>query len=402
MTPLPTLNRAQARRVALEAQLLARDRPASAVTARQVGRVLDRIQLLQIDSVNVLARSHYLPLYARLGPYDRAIADRLAARRPRRMIEYWAHEASFVRPDLFEYLRPWQHRPWAGAASLPTAVREDLSARILQLLESSRPLTAAQVQQRLGHSAERATEQWGWNWHPAKRVLEHLFQDGLVSSAGRTGQFERLYAPAVRVLPEPAQALRRIDPEEALLVLTERAARALGVGTVRCLADYFRVPARATAQAAEKLVRRGALRPVWLAGWDQPGYRHPEAVLPRRAAARTLLSPFDSLVFERRRLQALFGFHYRIEIYTPAAARRFGYYVLPFLLGDTMAARVDLKADREGRRLLVRAAHAEPDAPAETALALAAELQTMAGWLGLTDVVVESRGDLAGALQRRI
>lgn len=402
MTPVHTLRPAQARRIALEAQLLARDRPTSHVTARQVGLVLDRIQLLQIDSVNVLTRSHYLPLFSRLGPYDRSIPDRLAGRRPRRIAEYWAHEASFIRPDLFPYLRPWQHRSWAGAASLPEPLRNELSGRVMDLLNRSRPLTAKQVQKRIGHAAEIRGDRWGWNWHPVKRVLEHLFQEGLLSSAGRTVQFERRYAPTARVMPDAAHAVRHVDPAEALLVLAERAARALGVGTARCIADYFRTPVRETAHAADRLVRAGVLVPVWLAGWEQPGFRHADSVLPRRARAAALLSPFDSLVFERRRLHGLFGFHYRIEIYTPAAARKHGYYVLPFLLGETMAARVDLKADRTAGRLLVRASHAEPDAPAGTAAALAAELDSMAAWLGLADVVIEPRGNLAEALKRRM
>ncbi|UWX96314.1 winged helix DNA-binding domain-containing protein [Arthrobacter zhaoxinii] len=390
----------QARRTALAAQGLARVRPAGLVSARQVGRTFERLALLQIDSVNVLARSHYLPLFSRLGPYDQALLDRLGTRRPRRMVEYWAHEASFVRPELFADLRAVQRRTWMTAHSLPPALAEDLRERILGHLETAgKPLTSRQVVELLGHSKVRDTSDWGWNWNAAKRVLEDLFAAGLISSAGRTPQFERLYAPTPAVHPAGAAALEPSDPEQAVLRLTEVAARAHGIATVRGLADYFRLQQRETAVAAEILAGKGILERVEVAGWRQPAYLHAEAVVPRTVSGQALLSPFDSLIFERRRLEELFGFHYRIEIYTPLAARRYGYYVLPFLLGEELVARVDLKANRAAGMLLVQAAFSEPGAPPHTARQLAAELRLMAEWLGLGQIMVKPMGDLAPALK---
>ena len=397
MTSLLTLS--QARRIALGAQGLVKVRPTGPATARQVGLTFDRLQLLQIDSVNVLARSHYLPLFARLGQYDREHLDRLAGKHPRRMVEYWAHEASFIRPDLFPYLRPLQERRWVAASSVPDELRESLRARILEVLAVSRPLTAPQLQARLGHIEARSSENWGWNWNSVKRVLEDMFERGQVSSAGRTASFERRYGLTSRVLPDPQGATLVVDPVEAHLMLIDLAARAHGVGTLRCFADYFRLPLQASATAIETLLAQGTLTQVAIAGWNKPAFRHVSAVLPRKAEGRALLSPFDSIVFERRRLSALFGFDFRLEIYTPAAARVYGYYVLPFLLRETMAARVDLKADRATGRLLVRGSHSEPDAPADTAVELAAELRLMATWLGLGEVVVEPNGNLAAALK---
>ncbi|NOJ58539.1 crosslink repair DNA glycosylase YcaQ family protein [Arthrobacter sp. 260] len=393
------LSQSQARRIALGAQGLAKVRPTGPATARQVGLTFDRLQLLQIDSVNVLARSHYLPHFSRLGDYDRDQLDRLAGKAPRRMVEYWAHEASFIRPALFPYLRPLQERRWVGASSVPEGLRESLRERILEVLSVSRPLTAGQLQLRLGYEEIRSSDQWGWNWNSVKRVLEDMFERGQVSSAGRTPSFERRYALSSRVLPDPQAVAMEVDPLEAHLVLIELAARAQGVGTLRCFADYFRLPLAASQTAIQTLVDRGTLRPVTIAGWDKPAFRHVGSVLPRRAEGRALLSPFDSMVFERRRLSALFGFDYRLEIYTPAAKRRYGYYVLPFLLRETMAARIDLKADRATGRLLVRGSHAEPDAPSDTAAELAAELRLMAAWLGLQEVVVDQNGNLAAALK---
>ncbi|GAA3295300.1 winged helix-turn-helix domain-containing protein [Arthrobacter citreus] len=394
----PTLTSAQARRAALGAQGLAKGRPA-AVAAGSVRGVLARLHLLQIDSVNVLSRSHYLPLYSRLGPYDTAIPDRLAGKAPRGMVEYWAHEASYVRPELFADLRAVQRRVWMTAHSMPAGVRDPLSTEIMSLLAGGPPLTAREIAERIGGSSGKPAANWGWNWSASKRILEDLFAAGLLSSAGRTPQFERLYAPTAAVHPAGSAAMEPSDPQEAVLRLTDVAARAHGIATVRCMADYFRLLQRDTAAAVATLVKRGRLRPVRVAGWRAPAYLHAEAVIPRRSSARALLSPFDSMVFERKRLESLFDFRYRLEIYTPPAGRRYGYYVLPFLLGDGFAARVDLKADRTNKALLVQAAHREEGAPAQTAVELAAELRMMADWLGLDDVIVKPSGDLAGALK---
>lgn len=384
--------------MALGAQGLIGDRPTGLVSARQVGRTFDRIQLLQIDSVNVLQRSHYLPLFSRLGPYDRGIPDRLASRAPRRMVEYWAHEACFVRPALLPDLRQWQRRTWMNAAALDPALREDLSQRIMACLSHSRPLTARQVSERIGHIGIRSRDEWGWNWSAVKRVLEDLFAEGVLSAASRTEQFERRYAPLTKVIPPSPSGFPDDGPDAALLRLCAAAARAHGIGTVRCFADYFRTPVKQTAEAVRVLVADGVLEPVEVRGWDRLVFRHRDATVPRTARSRALLSPFDSLVFERRRLQELFGFYYRLEIYTPAPKRKYGYYVLPFLLGERLVARVDLKADRAEGRLLVRSAHAELGAPQDTAVELRAELALLAQWLELSRIVVEPHGDLAPAL----
>ncbi|MDP5227218.1 MULTISPECIES: crosslink repair DNA glycosylase YcaQ family protein [Arthrobacter] len=402
-----TLTLAQARRIALKAQGLSQERPTDPATARSVGRCFTRMQLVQIDSVNVLSRSHYLPFYSRLGGYDRALLDRMSQRGPRSMMEFWAHEASFIQPVHFAALQTWQRRRWVNAERLDAGQRERLQEDILGTLASSRPLTSAQLTDRLGHVEERRNEHWGWNWNAVKVVLEHLFARGEITSAGRTEQFERRYTltakafPAVRGVSGHALA----DPaarEQSLDLLVEASARAHGVGTVRCLADYFRLPVRPVAGSLERLAAAGVVRQVDVQGWGRGLFRHAEASAPRRLDARALLSPFDPVVFERSRLEALFGFHYRIEIYTPAHRRRYGYYVLPFLLRDTMAARVDLKADRAASALVVRSAHGEPDAPSDTAAQLAAELEEMAAWLGLDSVRLEGDGELDLLLRRHL
>ncbi|MFC9771870.1 MULTISPECIES: winged helix-turn-helix domain-containing protein [unclassified Pseudarthrobacter] len=397
----------QARRIALAAQGLDKGRPTGPVTSRTVGRTFARLQLVQIDSVNVLARSHFLPFYSRLGNYDRSILQRMSGVHPRRMVEYWAHEASYIRPEHYEDLLLWQKRSWVGAGSMDPDQRAAISELILATLAGSRPLTASELTARIGHVEERQTGNWGWNWNAVKRVLEHLFEAGLVSAAARTEQFERKYTLTAKILPHAGIGAGEDptgtgDRAGALDRLTEAAARAHGVGTVRCIADYFRTPVKATAQSVERLVERGVLEPVTVTGWNRDVYRHADAVLPRRATGRALLSPFDSLVFERRRLEELFGFHYRIEIYTPEHKRRHGYYVLPFLLRDGIVARVDLKADRAGGKLLARAAFAEPAAPPDTAVELAAELRLMAEWLDLQSVEVWPSGDLAPDLARAV
>lgn len=388
---------AQARRIALAAQGLARRRPETPVGTAALGRTFKRLQLLQIDSVNVLTRAHYLPLFSRLGPYDTALLDRMGSAAPRKMVEYWAHEASFIRPEHFADLRNWQRRTWMGKISEQDHSRRELAERIMTLLEAGPPLTARQVREKLGHSGPSGNANWGWNWSEAKEILEVLFAAGEVGSAGRNSQFERRYAPTHHVLPtgvalEPTESLASIDR------LTAAAASAHGIGSAKCLADYFRLPRRETNQSIDRLIAAGTLEPVEVDGWSGIQYLHEAAAKPRRAEAVSLLSPFDSLVFERRRLEQLFGFHYRIEIYTPAAKRRFGYYVLPFLLRDAMVARVDLKADRETGRLLVRSAHAEDGAPKDTATELAGELARLACFLKLDVVEVEAAGNLSASL----
>ena len=399
-----SLSLAQARRIALAAQGLDKERPAGPVSARAVGRTFARLHLVQIDSVNVVSRSHFLPFFSRLGNYDRAILQRMAGTHPRRMMEYWAHEASFIRPDHFYDLVQWQSRKWVGAHSMDPELRNGVAAKVLETLAAGKPMTAAELTARLGHVEDQQRENWGWNWNAVKRVLEHLFEEGLVTASSRTESFERRYTLTSKVLTGLGGEAPAPEPDAAAAMdrLIDAAAQAHGIGTVRCFADYFRTPQKAAAVAVRNLVDKGRLEPVTVAGWDRPVYRHAEAKLPRSASGRALLSPFDSLVFERRRLEELFGFHYRIEIYTPEPKRRYGYYVLPFLLRDAIVARVDLKADRAGGRLLARAAHAEAGAPEDTAVELAAELQLMAEWLGLDGVVVSPTGNLAPALAEAV
>ena len=396
----------QARRIALAAQGLDKVRPAGPVTARAVGRTFARLQLVQIDSVNVLSRSHYLPFFSRLGNYDRAILQRMAGTHPRRMMEYWAHEASFIRPDHFQDLVLWQSRKWVGAHAMDPELRSGVAARVLEALAAGRPMTAAELTARLGHVEDRQQDNWGWNWNVVKRVLEHLFEAGLISASSRTESFERRYTLTARSCPNGRTMIPALQPMRTPGRTRRPRWSASSMpppgptGSARCGALRItsgRPCARPPLPWNTSSTPAGC-DPSPCPGWNKPVYRHVEAKLPRTATGRALLSPFDSLVFERRRLEDLFGFHYRIEIYTPEPKRRFGYYVLPFLLRDGIVARVDLKADRANGLLLARAAHAEPGAPDDTAVELAAELQLMAEWLELDGVIVSPKGDLAPAL----
>ncbi|WP_245154758.1 crosslink repair DNA glycosylase YcaQ family protein [Nocardioides sp. 1609] len=396
MTPRPqSLSRAQARRIALAAQGFL-DKPHDPPTMRTLARTLDRTGVLQVDSVNVLARAHYMPLYSRMGPYDRSLLERASSgRRERRLVEYWAHVQAFMPVELWPAMahRRDHHRERRGKWSF-VAEDDALEARLLAELAERGACTARDLDDGL----PRSKDNWGWNWSSTRRMLDYLCSAGVVAIAGRTKQFEVLHDLPERVLPDAVLAAPDLTTAEQHLALVRRAALSHGVATVRCLADYYRMSTDDTARAVAVMVEAGELEPVTIEGWKRPAYLHRDARRPRAIGARALLSPFDPVVWERERTEQLFDFHYRIEIYTPAEKRVYGYYVLPFLLRDELVGRVDLKADRATGRLLVKGAHAEDGAPDDTAAELAAELHRIAGWLGLGDVVLDGGGDLAPEL----
>jgi uncharacterized protein YcaQ len=391
------LSAAQARRVALAAQGFADPRPSGGPTGWSVRRLIDRVGLLQIDSVNVLQRAHYLPLFSRFGPYDTELLDRASHYAPRRLFEYWGHEASLLPVALHPALRWRMERAsdeaWGGMRRVHRD-RPELVAEVLEEVRSRGPVAASEV---LEHEKPERTGPW-WDWSDVKRAFEFLFWSGRISSARRRG-FERLYDLPERVLPAEVIATPTPSVEDAQRELVRVAARSLGVATEPDLRDYFRLGVAEARERVAELVEAGELWRVEVEGWRGPAYLDPAARLPRQVAARALIGPFDSLIWERPRVLRLFGFRYRIEIYVPAPKRVHGYYVLPFLLGDRLVARVDLKADRQASALRVQSAHAEPGAPAETAAELRAELESMAGWLGLERIDVVPRGDLAPALR---
>jgi uncharacterized protein YcaQ len=397
-TDVERLPAALARRIALAAQGFAEPRPAGPVGARQLRRTIDRLGVVQIDSVNVLSRSHYLPAFSRLGAYPRARLDDVAGRR-HELFEYWAHEASLLPVRLHPFLR-WrmaaaEEHAWGNMVRLQRE-RPGYVAEVLERVRSGGPLKASELLE--PRPARSGTM---WNWHAGKVALEWLFFTGVLTARARTTSFERVYDLTERVLP--AHVLARPTPEraEAMRELIRVAVRAVGVGTEKDLRDYFRLGPADARRAIAELADAGELQPVEVAGWQRPAWLDPGARRPRWVRARALLSPFDSLVWERPRVERIFGFSYRLEIYTPAAKRVHGYYVLPFLLGDQLVARVDLKADRQAGRLRVQAGHAEEGADrALVADALGHELRLMADWLELEDVEVAGVGELAPELAR--
>jgi uncharacterized protein YcaQ len=354
--------------------------------------VLKQVGLLQIDSVNVLARGHYLTLFGRLGPYPLELVDKAAWYAPRRLFEYWGHEASLL-PVATQPLLRWRmqraHDDAWGSMRRVAQERPDLVERVLAEVGERGPMAASEMEE----VGSRRGEPW-WSWSDTKRAFEFLFWSGLITSARRRN-FERLYDLSERVLPPAVVSAPTPAPDDAQRDLVRIAARSLGVAAERDLRDYFRLPLADTRARVAELVEAGELAPVAVERWSTPAYLWHETSIPRKVHGRALIGPFDSLIWERSRVERVFGFRYRIEIYVPAPKRVHGYYVLPFLLGDRLVGRVDLKADRAAGELRVRAAHAEPDSPSETASALIGELRAMAGWLGLERVKVERRGGLA-------
>jgi uncharacterized protein YcaQ len=393
---------AAARRIALAAQGFASERPDGAANVGHVKRAIDRLGLLQIDSVNVLTRAHYLPLFSRLGNYDSEHLDDIAwGRKSRRgLFEFWAHEASLL-PLASQPLWRWRMDRAArnegdGKGKLHIFRHQNVKYidEIRREVTDRGALAASELQN--GGPGRGA---W-WGWSDGKLALEWLFFAGELTTATRRGTFERVYDLTERVLSAAIQAMPTPGIEDAQRELLRLSARALGVATETDLRDYYRLGVADTRARLAELVEANELIPVEVEGWQKPGYLDPGARQPRTVDARALLAPFDPLIWERARTQRIFDFFYRIEIYTPAEKRVHGYYVLPFLLGDALVARVDLKADRANSTLLVHAAHLEHGAhAASVAEPLRAELRLMADWLGLEKLSLPGAGALGRALR---
>src|SRR6185312_9140072 len=392
-----TLTAGEARRIALAAQGFATPRPDRPIGKRDLTKLIERLGVVQIDSVNVVSRTHYLPAFSRLGAYPRTLLEDVAWGRKRPLFEYWAHEASLLPLDSQPLLR-WRMQDahdgvgvWKGVARF-LRERRDFVDKVQQEISARGPMAASELE--MGHKGDGG---W-WGWSEAKRAVECLFWTGELTTATRRGTFERVYGLPEKVLPRAILETPTPSREEAHRELYRRAIRAMGIATSKDLRDYFRMPVEGARARMAELVEDGALVPVTVKGWRETAYLDPAARWPRRVEATALLSPFDNLIWFRERTERMFGVRYRIEIYTPAHKRTHGYYVLPFLEGDALTARVDLKADRKAGVLVVQASHAEPWASEATPPRLAEELKLMAGWLGLEDVRVARRGDLAGPL----
>lgn len=389
---LPTqqsLSLKHARRLALAAQGFSGRQSSVTVTSRHVTQLIERLGVLQIDSVNALVRSHYLPLYSRLGNYPQKLLDQAAwsQGRQRKLFEYWGHEASLLPIDLYPLMRWRMQRASQGQGIYQEMAKfgreqQPTIARVLQAVREQGALGAGTLNTR----QERAGP-W-WDWSAEKIALEWLFAAGEVTVAGRRG-FERLYDLPERVLPSAIinhPQLAEADAQRGLLL---HAVKALGLGTEKDVRDYFRQDPAPARMGLAELLEQGAIQRVQVQGWKQPAYALPEFKVPRKVTASALLSPFDSLIWERARTERLFDFRYRLEIYTPAHKRVYGYYVLPFLHHERIAARIDLRAERAAGRLAVHAVHEEQPGLDEQGMhALAANVRQLADWLGLPQVLI--------------
>lgn len=391
-----TLTAKEARRIALAAQGFGRPRPDNP-GRRHLLSTIEALGVVQIDSVNVVSRSHYLPFFSRLGPYDRGLLEDLAWGRKPALAEYWGHEASLTPLATHPLLR-WRMQDaqdgvgvWKNVAKFLRS-HADFIDQALEAVDQRGPLAASELD--LG--AKGAGGWWGWS--EGKRAMECLFWTGRLTTATRRNSFERVYGLPERVLPKAIHEAPTPSRDEACRALLMISAKAMGVATERDLRDYFRLGLVDARQGVAALVDQGLLTPVAVEGWDQPAYLWPQARRPRSIKANALLSPFDNLIWFRERTERLFGVRVRLEIYTPAHKRTHGYYVLPFLQNEAITARVDLKADRKAGVLQVLAAHAEPAADRETPHRLAEELALMAGWLGLSRIEVKPVGDFAPVL----
>ncbi|WP_431239688.1 winged helix-turn-helix domain-containing protein [Mycolicibacterium aichiense] len=395
----------QARRVAICAQGFAEPKPRGSVSRAHLRRLVSRIHVLQLDSVSVAVRAHYAPMFSRLGPYDRSVLDAAAwshsARAPRLLVEYWAHEAALMAVEDWPLMR-WRMREYAHGRWGQEIVKKNprLADNVLAAVDELGPSTAGQIEAHLEGERARRKGPW-WDRSDTKWVAEALWSSGALTTATRVG-FARHYDLTEKVLP-PHVLAREVDDEEAVRELVQRAAGALGVATEPDLRDYFRLSPKQSKPAVAALVAEGAIEEVEVDGWSAPAYLAPGVTVPRTDRGTALLCPFDPLIFFRPRLERLFQFHYRIEIYTPEPKRQFGYYVWPFLLDGRLVGRVDLKGERANDALNVVGAFIEPgQSPGVVAPQLAAELQSMAAWLGLGSVTVGTRGDLVGALGKAL
>jgi uncharacterized protein len=394
-----SLSIAEARRVALAAQGFDFPGRNTPVTWSHIKKTISQINLLQIDSVNVLVRSHYLPVFSRLGAYDHATLDaRTFHNKKRTMFECWSHEASLVPLELHPFMR-WRmeraknHNGKYGAMSRFARDEKDFLATLLKFIQRNGPTAVSDFP-----DSGKGEGGW-WGWSRGKLAFETLFDQGLITTSARPS-FERIYDVPENVIPPEILNAPTPSETDTFRHLLDLSGRALGIGTEFDLRDYFRLPVAETKVALAELIENGTLIPVAVEDWKHQAYIHRDAKLPRKAGGTALVSPFDPLVWERARAERLFNFHYRIEIYTPAAKRKYGYYVLPFLMGDRFAARVCLKADRQAGVLRANASHLELHADAgETAEALGNELLLMSQWLGLDGVEVGAKGNLAKQLK---
>lgn len=389
-----SLSAAQARRIAIHAQGLADKRPATPGRAH-VRALARKLGAIQIDSVNVLARAHYLPFAARLGAYRLADLDAEAWGKRPTLFEYWAHAAAFVPIEmqpLFRWRMAWAQQRWAKRRGVSPGEYPPAVQRVLDEVRVRGGLTG-------GDFAEEKREAGWWNWSEGKQALEWLFACGELAIAPRNG-FERVYDLTERVIPADILATPTPSEADAIRALILKAARAEGIGTLADLHDYFRIPLQTQTRAAiASLLEAGELEKVSVEGWGESAYMVPGTRVPRSGARGALLSPFDNMVWRRERVERMFGLRYRIGIYTPADQRSHGYYVLMFMLGERIAALVDLKSERKAGVLRVQAVHLNGGGDeAETAAALAGELGTLAACLGLGDIAVTKKGDLSAAL----
>jgi uncharacterized protein YcaQ len=397
-----TLTEDAARRTAVAAQGFADPRPAGVPSRRHLLRVLSRTQLIQLDSVNVAVRAHYMPLFSRLGAYPMSLIDEAAwshtARKPRLLVEKWAHEASLIPVDDWPLVHLTKRQGWWRHYREIVERSPGLVQDVLDMVKERGPIGAGTLERELIGDVKREKGTW-WDRSDVKHICEYLFGIGELTTGTRRS-FERLYDLTERVVP-PEVLTRKVSPDEGARQLIERSARALGIATETELRDYYRLAPDVNRRAIADLVDASILEPVTVEGWNRKAYRHIDARTPRQITGRALLCPFDPLIWERDRTERIFGFRYRIEIYVPEAKREFGYYVFPFLLDGKLVARVDLKADRAAGLLRVPGAFAESGVDTgRVVVELAAELRSMAAWLGLSGVAVGKRGELAPSLAK--